>query len=79
MQETEESVVLREEESGMCSMVVRSTERHYTSASLQFGLPLTYLMLQVGTVLVLLPTVTAPGYCSTPGNCPRPSGSSGLQ
>ena len=36
----------------MCSMVVISPERHYTSASLQFGLPLTYLMLQVGTVLV---------------------------
>ena len=45
-------MLLREEESGMCTMVVRSTERHYTSASIQFGLPLTYLMLQVGTMLV---------------------------
>ena len=37
--------MLREEDSGMCTMVVRNTERYQTTASLQFGIPYTYAML----------------------------------
>ena len=45
LQETEDSFMLREEDSGMCTMVVRNTERYQTTASLQFGIPYTYAML----------------------------------
>jgi len=43
--ETEDSYILREDDSGMCTMVVRNTERYQTTASLQFGIPYTYFML----------------------------------
>jgi len=43
--ETEDSFTLQEEDSGMCTMVVRNTERHQTTASLQFGIPNTYAIL----------------------------------
>ena len=37
--------MLNEEDSGMCTMVVRNTERYQTTASLRFGIPYTYAML----------------------------------
>jgi len=43
--ETDESILLKEEDSGMCTMVVRNTERYQTTATLQFGIPYTYAML----------------------------------
>merc|ERR1719481_213317 len=43
--ETEDSFMLKEEDSGMCTMIVRNSEKHQTTASLQFGIPYTYLML----------------------------------
>jgi len=45
LDETEDSFLLREEDSGMCTMVVRNTEKYQTTASLQFGIPYTYAML----------------------------------
>jgi len=45
LSETEDSFMLREEDSGMCTMIVRNTEKHQTTASLQLGIPYTYIML----------------------------------
>jgi len=45
LKETEESILLEEEESGMCTMLVRNTERYQTTATMQFGIPYTYAML----------------------------------
>ena len=43
--DTEDNIMLQEDDSGMCTMVTRSTERHNTTLSLQFGIPSTYLIL----------------------------------
>lgn len=44
VRETSDSLALHQEESGMCTMVVRDTEKYNTSFSLQFGIPYTYAM-----------------------------------
>ena len=43
--ETDESTLLKEKDSGMCTMVVRNTERYQTTATFQFGILYTYDML----------------------------------
>jgi len=45
LEETEEAFALNQEQSGMCTMVVRSNERYHATASLQLGIPYTYFML----------------------------------
>jgi len=45
LKETEDSLFLEEEDSGMCTMVVRNTERYQFTATMQFGIPYTYAML----------------------------------
>ena len=40
----DEGLELTEEESGMCTMLVRDTEQYNTSLSLQLGIPYTYAM-----------------------------------
>jgi len=43
--DSEDRVLLAENGSGMCTTVVRNTERSNTTVSLQFGIPSTYLIL----------------------------------
>jgi hypothetical protein len=45
VRESEDSMELVQEESGMCTMVVRDTEKYNMSLSLQLGIPYTYAML----------------------------------
>ena len=43
--DTEDSILMEESDSGMCTMLTRNTEHHQTTVSLQFGIPSTYLII----------------------------------